>query len=555
MRQTSTCSAVAVLLAAVCTPARAQTPLFSVDGTQEVQYYGSQIRTAGDVDADGRDDLLVVSSTPGVDSYTVQVLSGLDGSVLYEVGGAELDLGWAASGAGDANADGHADFAVTNSSAHPGPDQSGRVIVFSGADGSVLHDLTETGSGALFGFDIAPAGDIDGDGHDDLVIGAPYGIVDGGIWDAIVVHSGADGSRLGSYSEPYIHGGPIFGVGVAPAGDVDGDGTPDVMGMGWWHCEFADKAYTVVWSGATGQKLLYLEEPCTSNYLLASVGVGDVDLDGFGDIAIGKAGSFLGASGGQFSVHSGADGSVIHHVAYDGEEVEGDSLGAWIAAAGDVDHDGHPDILVGAPTRDNQPFWVNPEGPGYAQVFSGRDASVIATVTGTEEGDEFGSRVAAGDFDGDGFMDIAASAPRLDLGGLFWVGRVSAYSLYQPWRTIHGGVAGAAGVPGLTLTGTPQPSQLITATVDQGAPGALALLVAGLSLAGTPLHGGVLVPHVDAVVPLTLDASGGAATSARWPAELDGPDLLWFQAWVEDGTAPDGFAASDAVVGATPGTP
>jgi hypothetical protein len=166
--------------------------------------------------------------------------------------------------------------------------------------------------------------------------------------------------------------------------------------------------------------------------------VGDVDVDGLPDFLVANPGLY--GDRGIVWVLSGRNGTVLHKVESD---ETGDGFGHDIQAAGDVDADGHPDWIVGSlveksegsnplhPSDRNGPRAEVLQGillrrdPGYAAVFSGRTGERLLLLTGERRGDLFGFAVGgAGDLDGDGRVDILASAPR----ALEGRGRVYVYS-------------------------------------------------------------------------------------------------------------------------------
>ena len=188
------------------------------------------------------------------------VYSGADGSILYQKdGGAAGDwFGWFVSTAGDVNGDGKADFIVGAPFADPGGRSlAGSAYVYSGADGSLLYQRDGGATGDEFGYSVSTAGDVNGDGKADFIVGA-YLADPGGKGDAgsAYIYSGADGSIL--YQKDGVATGDQFGESVSAAGDVNGDGKADfIVGA-----PFADpggrslagSAY--VYSGADGS-LLY----------------------------------------------------------------------------------------------------------------------------------------------------------------------------------------------------------------------------------------------------------------------------------------------------------
>ena len=144
-------------------------PLFTFDGDSADDSFGISVSGAGDVNGDGFDDLIVGAPNDdnnGEDSVSARVFSGADGSILYNFLGDSTNDGFgrSVSGAGDVNGDGFADLIV---SARQGTNNAARV--FSGADGSTLYNIVGFGTG--FSLSVSGAGDINGDGNADLIVG------------------------------------------------------------------------------------------------------------------------------------------------------------------------------------------------------------------------------------------------------------------------------------------------------------------------------------------------------------------------------------------------
>ncbi|MCI0330777.1 MAG: integrin alpha, partial [candidate division Zixibacteria bacterium] len=130
-------------------------------------------------------------------------------SLLYQKDGSATSdrLGWSVAGVGDVNGDGRADFIVGAALADPGGiSNAGSAYLYSGASGALLYQKNGSGTNGQLGWSVAGAGDVNGDGRGDFIVGSP---------NTAFVYSGATGALLYQKSAGYSVGG---------AGDVDGDG-------------------------------------------------------------------------------------------------------------------------------------------------------------------------------------------------------------------------------------------------------------------------------------------------------------------------------------------
>lgn len=386
----------------------AQGTLYDLNGNAPSSLFGSAVAGVGDVNDDCVPDFIV--GVPGDDAAapdagSATVFSGIDGSVLFSwTGSAAGDaFGAAVAGAGDADGDGRADLIVGAPGNGAGGTDAGAAWLFSGATGAVLRSWTGNAGDAL-GSSVGGAGHVNRNGYADQIVGAPGG-------NYALVFDGLNGSVLITIAPAAVFGDAV-GAAVAGIGDVNGDHFDDVLvGVPGDDSFGVDAGLVLVVSGRDGSTLLSLTGDSAGDALGTAVSrLGDVDLDGTPDFAAGAPGDDnRGADAGSVRVFSGS-GAILYTLYGD---FAGDALGTSVAAAGDVNGDGYADIVAGAPGNDR-----GGANAGAARVLSGRDGAILATWRGESAGDGLGSAVGGvGDASGDGYADVIAGAPGDDDAG------------------------------------------------------------------------------------------------------------------------------------------
>jgi hypothetical protein len=309
---------------------------------------GHAVAGVGDVDADGVPDYAVAGpGTPGAPPPQLGrllVISGATHTVLIDrTGPAHLSFfGYDIGGAGDVNQDGRADVLVGAPFHSLAGQFSGSAHVISGADGSTLRTVPGPAPLAGFGSAVSRVGDQTGDGRDDHAVGA-FGAGTFQTGEAYVL-SAADGSIVRTLKAKQQTGLQFGNFFVHDAGDIDADGMADIF-VG----DYGDSSVGpgsglgyVFYGGRDERRLIFPDEPGSG--LGPGRGAGDVDGDGHDDVVIAAYLSSAGASlAGKMYVFSGRNGKVIRTMT---GTVAFERLGFDALAVGDVNADGRIDFLI-----------------------------------------------------------------------------------------------------------------------------------------------------------------------------------------------------------------
>ncbi|MFI5170965.1 MAG: FG-GAP-like repeat-containing protein [Chitinophagales bacterium] len=361
------------------------TPQTTIELNQHNANFGRSVACAGDINGDGYDDIIVGASgynngqsNEGAAYIYLGSSTGINlvPNAIIESDQAQAEFGTSVASAGDINGDGYDDVIVGAPYFDNGQTDEGRAYVYLGSSTGINTTpaivLESNDAVAYFGYSVSGAGDINNDGYDDIIIGAHKysdGIINSG--KVFIYHGSATGiNATPTLIMSGVQANELYGISVSSAGDINGDGYGDIIVGADNYTNGQDyEGQIYIYHGTAGglnaTPMATIEgNQSSAHYGISVASAGDVNSDGFGDVVVG-AEQFVNVEYGEGRgyLYFGSISGLITVPQLTMEPNKSSSyFGSSVASAGDVDNDGDDDIIIGAPSWDDD---LNSEGGAF----------------------------------------------------------------------------------------------------------------------------------------------------------------------------------------------
>jgi hypothetical protein len=378
-------------------------------GSDDTAFFGGSVASAGDVNGDGYADLIVGASSSdeaGTDRGVAYIYHGSSSGIsasatqtlLYPGSNDAAFFGGSVASVGDVNGDGYTDIIVGAKGTDGAGTRRGAAYIYHGTSSGISASATQTLSypggddSSGFGNSVAGGGDLNGDGYADLIVGANSSNIAGTDRGAAYVYHGSSSGVSATATQTLLYPASddtaFYGGSVASAGDLNADGYADlIVGANASDEAGTDRGAAYIYHGTSSgvsttatQTLLYPASDDSARFGVSVSSAGDVNGDGYTDLLVGarnsnEAGTSRGATYIYHGASSGVSATATQTLLYSGSD-DSARFGISVSGAGDLNGDGHGDLIIGAYLSDE----VGTDR-GAAYTYHGASSGISASAT------------------------------------------------------------------------------------------------------------------------------------------------------------------------------